>query len=75
LLMLSAGYDAMLGDPLAGFTLGAAHYAELVDALRERMPETPIVCMLEGGYDLDNLRAGVAATLRALGTPRGPEAV
>ena len=66
MVMISAGYDAMLGDPLAGFTLGAEHYAEIVRFLRRQTGDVPILAMLEGGYDLDNLRRGVRATLRAL---------
>ena len=66
LVLLSAGYDAMQGDPLAGFTLDAGHYAQVVAHVRQRLPEARLVAMLEGGYDLDNLRRGVEATLRAL---------
>ena len=66
LVLISAGYDAMLGDPLAGFTLQAEHYAEIVRHIRGHVPESPVVAMLEGGYHLDNLRQGVATTLREL---------
>jgi acetoin utilization deacetylase AcuC-like enzyme len=66
LLIVSAGYDSMLGDPLGGFTLEARHYAELTRALRARCPGAPIVALLEGGYDPDLLAEGVLATLRAL---------
>jgi len=66
LVLISAGYDAMLGDPLGGFTLEPEHYAELVEALLARCPGRPVVGLLEGGYDPGRLADGVVATLRAL---------
>jgi acetoin utilization deacetylase AcuC-like enzyme len=66
LLIISAGYDSMRGDPLGGFTLEPEHYAELVGTLRARCPETPIVGLLEGGYSPELVADGVIATLRAL---------
>ncbi|HEX9733428.1 MAG TPA: histone deacetylase [Thermoanaerobaculia bacterium] len=65
LILISAGFDAMRGDPLAGFTLEAGHYLELSQRLREF--GVPLVAMLEGGYDLANLRAGVRTTVEAFG--------
>jgi acetoin utilization deacetylase AcuC-like enzyme len=67
LVLLSAGYDAMLGDPLGGFTLEAEHFAVLTLRLRERLPAVPIVGLLEGGYIPDRVAQGVAATVGALG--------
>lgn len=66
LILLSAGYDAMLGDPLGGFTLEPAHYATWTARLRERLPDVPIVGLLEGGYVPARLADGVVATIRAL---------
>ena len=66
LVLISAGFDAMLGDPLGGFTLEPEHYAELTHRLRERLPEAPIVGLLEGGYAPDRLADGVLAHLVAL---------
>ncbi len=66
LVLLSAGYDAMLGDPLGGFTLEADDYARLTLRLRERLPAAPIVALLEGGYVPWRLAEGVAATVVAL---------
>ncbi|HET6797956.1 MAG TPA: histone deacetylase [Gemmatimonadales bacterium] len=67
LVLLSAGFDAMKGDPLGGFTLEPEHYADLTHRLREHLPETPVVGMLEGGYVPERLALGVAAHLHALG--------
>ncbi len=66
LVLLSAGYDAMTHDPLGGFTLEPEHYAALTLRLRERLPGTPIVGLLEGGYTPERVAAGVVATVRAL---------
>jgi acetoin utilization deacetylase AcuC-like enzyme len=66
LVIISAGFDAMLSDPLGGFTLEPEHYADLTRRLRERLSRAPIVGVLEGGYIPDRLAAGVLAHLRAL---------
>ena len=66
LVLVSAGFDAMRGDPLGGFTLEPEHYADLTRRLRERLPDTPIVGLLEGGYIPARLAEGALAHLRAL---------
>ncbi|MBA3497740.1 MAG: histone deacetylase [Gemmatimonadales bacterium] len=66
LVLVSAGFDAMLGDPLGGFTLEPAHYADLTRRLRERLPHAPIVGLLEGGYIPARLADGVLAHVLAL---------
>ena len=66
LVLVSAGFDAMAGDPLGGFTLEPEHYAELTTRLRDHLPAIPVVGMLEGGYRPDRLADGVLAHLRAL---------
>lgn len=66
LIVVSAGYDSMLGDPLGGFTLEPPHYAELVEALRISAPDAPIAVLLEGGYASARIAEGVVATLHAL---------
>ena len=66
LLIISAGYDSMWGDPLGGFTLGPDDYVRLTEWLRERCPAAPVVAVLEGGYSPGLLAEGVLATLGAL---------
>ncbi|MGN6392393.1 MAG: histone deacetylase family protein [Gemmatimonadales bacterium] len=66
LVLVSAGFDAMRGDPLGGFTLEPEHYADLTQRLRERLPNVPLVGLLEGGYVPARLADGVLAHLRAL---------
>jgi acetoin utilization deacetylase AcuC-like enzyme len=66
LVLVSAGFDAMLGDPLGGFTLEPEHYADLTRRLRDRHPAVPIVGLLEGGYTPERLADGVLAHVAAL---------
>jgi acetoin utilization deacetylase AcuC-like enzyme len=66
LLLVSAGFDTMTGDPLGGFTLEPPHYADLTRRLRERLPDTPVVGVLEGGYIPERLAAGVLAHVTEL---------
>ena len=66
LILLSAGYDGMQGDPLGGFTLEPADYGSWVVRLRERFPALPVVALMEGGYAPERLAAGVVATVQAL---------
>ncbi|MEA2722422.1 MAG: hypothetical protein QOH59_193 [Gemmatimonadales bacterium] len=65
-VLVSAGFDAMAGDPLGGFTLEPMHFADWTTRLRDRLPAVPIVGMLEGGYVPQRLADGVLAHLRAL---------
>jgi acetoin utilization deacetylase AcuC-like enzyme len=66
LIVVSAGFDAMRGDPLGGFTLEPEHYAELTARLRTLAPGAALVGVLEGGYIPDRLALGVAAFIRAM---------
>ena len=66
LVLISAGYDSMAGDPLGGFTLEPEHYALWTTRIRERFADVPVVGLMEGGYLPDRLAAGVMATLGAL---------
>jgi acetoin utilization deacetylase AcuC-like enzyme len=66
LLLVSAGFDSLAGDPLGGFTLEPEDMAQWTRALRERVAPAPVVGMLEGGYRIERLAAGVQAHVRAL---------
>ena len=66
LVLISAGFDAMAGDPLGGFTLEPEDYAEWTTRLRKQLPTIPIVGMMEGGYVPERLAEGIVAHLRAL---------
>jgi acetoin utilization deacetylase AcuC-like enzyme len=66
LVLVSAGFDAMRGDPLGGFTLEPQHFVEWTRRLRERLPEAPVVGLLEGGYVPARVAEGVLAHVLAL---------
>lgn len=63
-ILVSAGYDALKGDMLAGMKLTPPVFHDLAAALK--MIGVPVVCVLEGGYSPDLLGAGVCETLRGL---------
>lgn len=65
LVLVSAGYDSMTGDPLGGFTLEPPDYTTLVHRIRELTGGAPIVGLLEGGYAPARVAEGVVATLEA----------
>src|SRR5256885_616001 len=66
LLIVSAGFDSLAGDPLGGFTLEPDDMASWTRAFRERVAPAPVVGLLEGGYRLDLLAAGARAHVEAL---------
>ena len=66
IVLVSAGFDAMRGDPLGGFTLEPEHYGDLTRRLRERLAGVPVVGLLEGGYVPGRLADGVLAHALAL---------
>jgi acetoin utilization deacetylase AcuC-like enzyme len=51
LVIFSAGFDALAGDPLGGFTLEPEDYAELTRAVATRSGTPALLSVLEGGYD------------------------
>jgi acetoin utilization deacetylase AcuC-like enzyme len=68
LILISAGYDAHVRDPLASCAVTTAGFATmglLVRGLADDLG-VPLGMVLEGGYDLDALGSSVVATLRAL---------
>lgn len=69
LILVSAGFDSLRGDPLGGFTLELEH----VEALTRQMVARAeswcggrLVSALEGGYDPDRLGQACVTHLRAL---------
>jgi acetoin utilization deacetylase AcuC-like enzyme len=66
-ILVSAGFDAHRGDPLADLALSGGDFAQLARAVSAYVPRPGrLVVVLEGGYDLQGLRSSVAATLGAL---------
>ncbi len=66
LILISAGFDAHHADPLGGMMMTARGFGRLSRLLRDAAGRTPIVAVLEGGYDLDGLAHSVASTLEGL---------
>ncbi|MEL6344332.1 MAG: histone deacetylase, partial [Myxococcota bacterium] len=67
--VISAGYDALRGDPLGGMLLTVEGMAAMWGAILEGIPA---MAVLEGGYDLNNLQQGVAATVPILANEAAP---
>ncbi len=68
-VLISAGFDAHIGDPLADMRLSTAAYAKMTRMIGEvaaRIPVRGIVSFLEGGYHLNNLAESVWVHLQAL---------
>lgn len=69
LVMISAGFDSRLGDPLGRFRLNDEDFRELTLLLRDvadRHAGGRLVSALEGGYSLTGLASGVTSHVRAL---------
>jgi acetoin utilization deacetylase AcuC-like enzyme len=69
LLIVSAGFDAHIDDPLAQLRVETADFAWITEqlvAVADRHCGGRIVSVLEGGYDLHALAASVAVHVRGL---------
>ena len=69
LVLVSAGFDSRMADPLGRFTLIDADFAELTAVMLEIAGEHAggrLVSVLEGGYNLSGLGAAAAAHVKAL---------
>jgi acetoin utilization deacetylase AcuC-like enzyme len=69
LVLISAGYDAHDGDPLADCRLQTSAFAEMARQVRSfaDVTETPVGAVLEGGYQPAVLAECVSETILALG--------
>ncbi len=69
LVILSAGFDSRAGDPLGRFLLSDDDFAELTRLMMEiaaRFAQGRLISLLEGGYSIAGLTAGVRAHTHAL---------
>jgi len=64
-VLVSAGYDGHRADPLANLELSGGDFARLASRVNA-IGTSRLALFLEGGYNLDALRASVAATLSTL---------
>ena len=71
LLLVSAGFDAHVDDPLAGCCVTEAGFAAMTATLRRLTDDLGIGLgiVLEGGYDLDALTRSLIATLEVAAAP------
>lgn len=63
-VLISAGFDSRLGDPLGQFTLTDRDFADLTRMMRDvadRHAQGRLVSVLEGGYNLAGLASAAAA--------------
>ena len=68
-LLLSAGFDALMGDDVSHVSLEPASFGWITDLMvgvAERYAGGKLVSVLEGGYDRDNLGYAVVAHVAAL---------
>jgi acetoin utilization deacetylase AcuC-like enzyme len=69
LIVISAGFDAHMRDPLANLNLVEADFAWATQKIMEVADQCAggrVVSLLEGGYDLEALASSVAAHVTAL---------
>jgi acetoin utilization deacetylase AcuC-like enzyme len=69
LILISAGFDSRAGDPLGHFQLTDTDFKDLTALMRgiaDKHASGRLVSVLEGGYSLTGLAAGVRAHVEAL---------
>jgi acetoin utilization deacetylase AcuC-like enzyme len=74
LILISAGYDAHIGDPLGGMSVTTAGFSELARIVRQLSDEIEdcggrLAAILEGGYNTEALAQSVIATIAAMQAP------
>jgi acetoin utilization deacetylase AcuC-like enzyme len=70
LVLISAGFDSLRGDPLGGFTMENEHVAQLTRFLVDRAREWcggRVASVLEGGYAPEQVGEACAVHMEALG--------
>jgi acetoin utilization deacetylase AcuC-like enzyme len=69
IVLVSAGFDSRVGDPLGGFKLGDRNFAELTKIvldIAQRHANGRLISTLEGGYSPSGLASACAAHVKAL---------
>jgi acetoin utilization deacetylase AcuC-like enzyme len=68
-VLISAGFDSRIGDPLGGFALTNPDFKDLTGVVREIADQYcggRLLSVLEGGYSLTGLASAVRAHVGAL---------
>ncbi len=69
LILISAGYDAYMDDPLGGMRLTSSCFGRLtamIAAIADECCNGRVVAVTEGGYDVQGLAEGLRETIDAL---------
>src|SRR5688572_30662898 len=77
LILISAGFDAYLDDPLAAMRMTAAGFGRLTSsivAIADECCGGRVVAVTEGGYDLKGLAGSLRAAIEALEGKASPKA-
>jgi acetoin utilization deacetylase AcuC-like enzyme len=72
MILVSAGFDAHLDDPLANMNLDAQAYATMtmqLAAIADKTAGGKMGLFLEGGYDIAALQSSLTACMRVLASP------
>lgn len=69
-ILVSAGYDAHIRDPLGGLGVETSAYTVMAGALSGIVPANRIISFLEGGYDLTALATAPVATVQGILSPQ-----
>jgi acetoin utilization deacetylase AcuC-like enzyme len=64
LVIVSAGYDCLVDDPLAQLALGPRDFEAVGERLLRAFGREKIMFGLEGGYEPENVAAAIVATLK-----------
>ncbi|MBI4511254.1 MAG: histone deacetylase [Deltaproteobacteria bacterium] len=77
LVLVSAGFDAHVDDPLAEMRVTPSGFRALAQVIRhvaDDVADGKMACVLEGGYDLEGLRASAREVGEVLAAPPGEAA-
>ena len=66
LVLISAGFDAHVADPLAACKLSDDDFKWITREVGAIAAGKPVVSVLEGGYNVDQLERSVRAHIKAL---------
>ncbi|WP_028841268.1 histone deacetylase family protein [Thermodesulfobacterium hveragerdense] len=69
LILISAGFDCMVGDPLGDLEVTAKGIVRITEIFKEiayNFCDGKILFSLEGGYDLNNLSEGIVTIIKKL---------
>jgi acetoin utilization deacetylase AcuC-like enzyme len=69
LVIISAGFDSRIDDPLGDFLLEDTHFAELTEIMRtiaDQYADGRVISVLEGGYHINGLSKACTAHLGAM---------